>query len=63
MKRPTPEEMNNNFNLRQLYKEHCQCGEAIEVYTQADCEPEYYTDIFVVCKKCDHLIKFELPVN
>lgn len=39
------------------------CGEIIEVQTQSDNFPEYYTLIFVRCYKCGSLVSFELPVN
>ena len=47
----------------QTYKEVCdKCGNIIEVSTQADRNPEYYTEVFIRCK-CGESIPFVLPVN
>lgn len=46
----------------QTYKEKCECGKEIEVSTQQDSGPEYYTTIFVKCV-CGKSVLFELPVN
>lgn len=46
------------------YTEKCKnCGEENHAITQEDCHPEYYTDVYVECKKCEHMVMFELPVN
>lgn len=46
----------------QTYKEKCVCGKEIEVSTQTDDSPEYYTDVFVKCD-CGNSVHFSLPVN
>jgi ribosomal protein L31 len=47
----------------QTYKAKCnKCGNEIEVSTQKDGSPEYYTDVFVRCS-CGGSVHFELPVN
>ena len=46
----------------ETYKEKCECGNEIEVSTQKDENPEYYTDIYVKCE-CEKSILFSLPVN
>ena len=47
----------------QTYTEKCGCGEVIEVSTQKDECPEYYTTVFVRCLKCKKGVEFNLPVN
>ncbi len=48
---------------RHEYTKNCElCGLKLEVFTQADNDPEYYTDIYVRCN-CGEYIHFELPVN
>ena len=46
----------------QIYKEKCECGKEIEVSTQKDDNPEYYTSVFVKCE-CGKSVEFILPVN
>jgi ribosomal protein L31 len=47
----------------QTYKAKCsKCGNEIEVSTQQDLDPEYYTDVFVRCQ-CGGSAHFKLPVN
>ena len=46
----------------ETFREKCECGEVLEVSTQKDRHPEYYTDVFVRCK-CGKSVKFNLPVN
>lgn len=46
----------------QTYKEKCVCGKEIEVSTQQDGCPEYYTEIYVKCT-CGKSVNFSLPVN
>jgi len=46
----------------QLYTETCECGNTIEVSTQKDDEPEYYTSVYVKCA-CGKSVRFILPVN
>ncbi len=47
----------------QTYEEVCEkCGNTVEVSTQEDRRPEYYTEVFVRCK-CGESIQFVLPVN
>ena len=47
----------------QTYTKECECGQIIEISTQINSNPEYYTDIFVKCPKCGSPIKFILPMN
>ena len=49
-------------DVSQTYRETCGCGKVFEVSTQADNEPEYYTDVFIRCD-CGKSVKFKLPVN
>jgi hypothetical protein len=44
------------------YSRKCECGNIIEVSTQKDDEPEYYTDIYVRCS-CGKSVLFMLPVH
>ena len=46
----------------QTYTEKCECGNVIEVSTQPDRHPEYYTEVFVKCP-CGKSVGFYLPVN
>jgi hypothetical protein len=46
----------------QTYKEICECGRIVELSTQTDNCPEYYTDVYVKCE-CGKSVHFELPVN
>jgi hypothetical protein len=47
----------------QTYKSLCNnCGREIEVSTQKNHDPEYYTEIHVRCI-CGGSAKFRLPVN
>ena len=46
----------------QTYSKTCTCGRVIEVSTQQDRDPEYYTDIYVKCE-CGKSVAFSLPVN
>ncbi len=46
----------------ETYSGICECGNIIEVATQKDESPEYYTTVFVRCQ-CGDSVKFELPVN
>lgn len=47
----------------QTYRAACnQCGREVEVVTQQNNDPEYYTEIHVKCQ-CGGAAKFELPVN
>lgn len=46
----------------QTYTKICECGEKIEVSTQEDNNPEYYTYVYVKCK-CGKSVEFILPVN
>lgn len=49
-------------DVAQTYKEKCSCGEVIEISTQRDNGPEYYTYIYVKCR-CGKSVPFSLPVN
>lgn len=50
-------------DFAQTYSANCEtCGRAIEVSTQRDQSPEYYTEVHVRCV-CGGSAKFELPVN
>jgi hypothetical protein len=44
------------------YKKKCKCGRTVEVSTQKDENPEYYTEIHVRCV-CGRSVVFDLPVN
>jgi len=46
----------------QVYMAECECGREIEISTQEDEHPEYYTDVFVKCV-CSKSVKFNIPVN
>lgn len=47
----------------QTYEDPCdKCGKKIEVYTQKDDRPEYYTAVYVKCD-CGGIARFVLPVN
>jgi len=46
----------------EVYSGICECGNIIEVSTQEDGNPEYYTDVYVKCS-CGESVKFSLPVN
>ena len=48
--------------LAETYKEVCECGAVIEVSTQEDKFPEYYTEVYVRCQ-CGKSVSFYLPVN
>ena len=50
-------------DFAQTYKAACErCGREVEISTQRDIYPEYYTEIFVRCQ-CGASVRFELPVN
>lgn len=51
-----------NGEFAQTYQEKCDCGETLEVSTQVDRHPEYYTEIYIKCK-CGKSVSFSLPVN
>lgn len=51
-----------DVGLRFAYRNKCTCGEAHEVLTQNNDDPEYYTDIFIPCK-CGEYVKIVIPVN
>lgn len=52
-----------DYSQRQLFFEFCdKCSTKHSIYTQQDKNPEYYTDIYVVCK-CGDVVHFLLPVN
>lgn len=51
-----------NDECAQTYKKRCECGKDIEVSTQKDENPEYYTTVFVKCI-CGNSVEFDLPVN
>ena len=53
-------EFGNEF--AQTYEKICECGRKIEVSTQKDEDPEYYTEIHVRCA-CGKSVEFDLPVN
>lgn len=46
----------------QIYTEKCKCGREITVETQKDDDPEYYTEVGVLCD-CGNFVYFQLPVN
>lgn len=46
-----------------MIKEKCSnCGKEIQISTQQDRNPEYYTDIYIKCD-CGNSVSFLLPVN
>ena len=49
-------------DFAQTYKETCDCGNVVEVSTQKDECPEYYTTVYVKCT-CGKSVAFSLPVN
>lgn len=45
------------------YIQKCKwCGVDLEVFTQKDEDPEYYTNIYIICM-CGECVHFRLPVN
>lgn len=47
-----------------VYEAKCkECNTVNRVYTQEDGSPEYYTDVFIECRKCEAKVWFSLPVN
>lgn len=60
MKIPEIEE-NHKFD-NYPYAQICNCGKTIELLTQKDNHPEYYTNVFVLCD-CGEYVLFQLPVN
>jgi len=46
----------------QTYTKECERGDIIEVSTQKDHSPEYYTAVYVRCN-CGKSVEFNLPVN
>ena len=46
----------------ETYTEKCACGREIEVSTQRDRGPEYYTSVYIRCT-CGLSVSFSLPVN
>ena len=48
--------------FQQTYTNTCECGKDIDVSTQRDEHPEYYTEVFVKCE-CGKSVRFNLPVN
>jgi hypothetical protein len=45
------------------YKVKCECCKEEHVlFTQSDCCPEYYTNVYLRCN-CGEYIEFKLPVN
>lgn len=52
-----------NGEYSQVYKSECEnCGAVVEISTQRDDWPEYYTNVFVKCY-CGASVYFSLPVN
>ena len=45
-----------------IYKSMCSCGNVIEVESESDHEPDYYTEIKVKCT-CGEFVIFELPAH
>ena len=45
------------------YTQKCTgCGKEHIVYTQQDSNPEYHTQVYIVCE-CNEMVEFNLPVN
>jgi hypothetical protein len=52
-----------DYDMRGEYAVDCTgCGETHTLWTQADDNPEYYTNVNLKCK-CGKLVEFNLPVN
>ncbi len=52
-----------NEDVAQTYIEWCKsCGHEVQISTQQDIHPEYYTEVNVLCH-CGESVKFSLPVN
>jgi len=50
-------------SFAETFKETCEyCSREIEVSTQKDHSPEFYTKIHVKCE-CGNSVEFNLPVN
>lgn len=46
-----------------IYQKRCEkCDYTMNVSTQRDDSPEYYTDVYIQCD-CGNWVKFDLPVN
>jgi len=55
--------MNIDPKCDQEYVSKCSvCSKEVKVVTQKDDQPEYYTDVSVLCS-CGNYVAFELPVN
>lgn len=55
---------NREFELRAEYFTTCPCcKKEIKIFAQQDNDPEYYAIIYVVCMKCEELVKFKIPIN
>lgn len=52
-----------SYHQHNIIAECPECGDKYSFYTQRDDCPEYYTDVWVVCKNCRNLIKCIFPVN
>jgi hypothetical protein len=46
----------------QVYKQVCICKKEHTIITQRDNNPEYQTDVYVLCE-CGKYVHFILPVN
>ena len=57
-----PEMYDFDGEYSQQYENACKCGNLIQVSTQIDDRPEYYTEIYVKCS-CGKSVGFSLPVN
>lgn len=51
-----------NIAYHQIYTEFCKCKREHTIITQKDSDPEYTTDIYLLCG-CGEYIHFVLPVN
>lgn len=47
---------------RYVYEKLCKCGNRHKILTQRDNQPEYETEIYILCE-CGEYIEFILPVN
>lgn len=45
-----------------VYQQQCTCGKTHTLLSQDDNNPEYYTDVSVICD-CGEAVRFNLPVN
>lgn len=53
-----------DFDMRAEYSNNCiSCGKEIKVIAANDNNQERWTVLYIVCPKCEELVKFKIPVN